>query len=154
MSCEDSTSCGIGTMCESCASEWRTPQKIPATPEGLAELYREQLGLRTWEEQAAIAEDLRQKIIATSDPTVERGRRSGRTTRGLLYAIAKSVLTDRRVLFIRADRMVVADHAAAAARELIGKLGLELRVKALYSKTHIHGNIYYDHYFDTSWRRR
>lgn len=26
---------------------------IPATPDGLAEVYREQLGLRTWEEQAA-----------------------------------------------------------------------------------------------------
>lgn len=127
---------------------------IPATPEGLAELYREQLGLRTWEEQAAIAEDLRQKIVVTSDPTVERGRGSGRTTRGLLLAIAKSVLTDRRVLFIRADGERLTDHTVAMARELIEKLGIELRVKALYSKTPMHGNIYDDHYFDTSWRRR
>ncbi len=31
MSCEDRMSCGIGTMCESCASEWRTKPDIYTT---------------------------------------------------------------------------------------------------------------------------
>lgn len=61
------------------------------------------------------------------------------------------MLTDRRVLFVRADGERLTDHTVAMARKLIEKLGIELRVKALYSKTPMHGNIYDDHYFE---RRR
>ena len=62
------------------------------------------------------------------------------------------MLEDRRVLFVRADRINVADETVRAAREMIEKLGLDLRVKVIYSKTLMRGNIY-DHYFDRSWRR-
>lgn len=103
------------------------------TVKELAEQYRVQLGLRTWEDQAAWAEGLRQSLKREVTPeTFEAyvGRQSGRTTKGLLHALAKTVLRSRDMLLVVEGQTEFRERALVEnARMLVDKLGLDVTVR-------------------------
>lgn len=101
------------------------------TTKELAEQYRIKLGLRTWEEQEQWANEKRESLSGTlSSASYERykGRQSGRTTRGLLLAIARAVRLETGDLIVEG---ISDNHEGVLidlARDLVSKLRLDLRV--------------------------
>lgn len=84
-----------------------------------AEGFRVKLGLRTWEDQA-------QHAVSTG---ATDGRRSGRTCRGLLTAIARCVARGAHVLVIDGYNNANSDYCVAMARDLAAQLGLQIDVR-------------------------
>lgn len=84
--------------------------------ERIAESYRVKLGMRTWDEQSAYA--------------ISRGafggRRSGRTARGLLRALALCQIEGARTLTVEASPAANRDYCIRMARDMIDRLGMGL----------------------------
>lgn len=91
----------------------------------LAEDYRQRLRLRTWYEQAEYAADMWQRFSPFNyrDP-----RGSGRTTRGLLRAIAGCTVKSIQTLVIDCGPENNRSHCIDMARQLVGRLGLMIMV--------------------------
>ena len=100
-------------------SRWRRSGR-----DELVERWRVLLGLLPWEEHAANARRALAKAASVTGVAYELGRRSGRTTRGLLYALARCVEVGTDTLHVHAETLAVADDAVSAARDMIDKLGL------------------------------
>lgn len=111
----------------------------------IVERYRVKLGLQPWEEWAErVAKEVARFGIK---PT---GRRSGRTTFGILKAIALCEQREATVLAIDAQPLTNRNYCIELARRSIAILGLRIRVtedypgcsrgdlSVLYTDHHIH----------------
>jgi hypothetical protein len=108
-----------------------------ATVNELAEQYRVTLGLRPWEEQKQWANNKREKMALTPEAyEAWKDRQSGRTTKGLLLAIARAVHVGARVLIVEGHGAQHEDVLVIRARGMVADLGLSLEVQGyLRSKT-------------------
>ncbi len=108
-----------------------------------AEQLRALLGLNTWEEHARYAAE-RCRLVGLHGVPVDAGRRSGRTTRGLLHAIARCVLEGETTLHVCTSRAANDHYVVTLAKDMIAKLGLPLKVKLSAHKSR---STYVDHYW-------
>lgn len=100
------------------------------TAEQLAESYRVKLGLRTWEEQAAWSAEMARKLRENmAHPVLGLdGRRSGRTTRAVLFAIATAELAGASLILIRFNRKSTQEHGMWVTRDLLNRLNIDISV--------------------------
>lgn len=105
----------------------------PSRVEALVEEYRVKLSLKPWSEHQADAREICAKVQDQTGERVGFGRRSGRTTYGLLQAIARAQtrIFPADTIYIRARPQAMATHAYWMAKEMIAKLGLDMKVKIL-----------------------
>lgn len=119
--------------------------EVEVTVDELVEQWRVQLGLRPWDEHAAMAQRAQEALDRANErPMRETGRRSGRTTRGILEALARCQIADLPKLYIggATGRMGVYRMAA----HLADRLELETWFRYLPAgRTPCDGLIYVDH---------
>ncbi len=119
-----------------------------AQVEELVDKYRVKLGLKPWREYSAEAREMCRKYEDATGLRVEFGRRSGRTTRGLLRTIARSQLRifPSKVIYIRAGNEACAVECLWHARGMIEKLGLDLKARIILNEqVPGHVTLYTDH---------
>jgi len=109
-------------------------------PENLAEQYRATLGLLPWDEHRAEARATHAKMRAMGhrvDPFSER--RTGRTVRGILFSIARSIANGMGTLYVYGGTHANTMECVHVAREFVAKLGLALDVRPLRHLDEMHG---------------
>lgn len=128
---------------------WQTPLGAVTRVDDLVEDYRVRLGFRPWDEYASFARDVvRAHSRATGIP-YDSNRRSGRTTLGLLRAIARCVLSGERELLIVGPDRAVTEHSVHRARDLLAGLGISgITVRSVGSRPRQGRVNYRDHYLD------
>lgn len=111
----------------------------------LVERYRVKLGLQPWEEWAD-----RTARTAATQGSLPKGRRSGRTTLGILRAIAMCERLGAAALAISAEPLANRKECLRIARNSVAALELSIRVtedypgcsrgdlSVLYTDHHIH----------------
>lgn len=87
------------------------------------EQMRVQLGLKPWDEHARDAAEMVRKVGS------DVGRRSGRTMRGILRAIAQCKRDGARLLTIDAEPWANLDYCVHMARDVVARLGMDITVK-------------------------
>jgi hypothetical protein len=115
------------------------------TTKDLAEEYRKKLGLRTWEEHAQWAKERAESKKPTLSPEAYKaylGRQTGRTTRGLLYAIARAIFLEVPDLIVEGHNENHEEVLVHMARGLVSQLRLNLRVVPYRRSRTVH---YKDH---------
>lgn len=112
-----------------------------------AEQYRIMLGLRTWEEQAQLAEERRESLrgVMSDEAYVQyKGRQSGRTTKGLLLALALADRSPEKRLVVEGRSELHERVLLARARQLAHDLRLDIRIIGYRDSDSVHYNDHED----------
>ena len=117
----------------------------------LVEDYRIQLGLLPWAEHAAWAAGQVERWRKYNGPSYrpDRDRRSGRSTRAMLEAIARCQVYGRRLLAVVGDRSLIRKLGEDMALDFLVRLRIDLLVANVHDVTRLCGKelfvVYEDH---------